>query len=136
MELGLVSAYNNQARLYILNGNYSEAVALLQISIPLTKNEEPEDRYSYFKNLGWARLEQGRVEGAEIELEQAIALQGDRSAAYCLLAQVLERQGQSKQAASHWEDCIAYTHLPRTPEEDKWIRLGQQRLKAAYGDIK
>lgn len=136
MELGLISAYNNQARLYILSGNYSAAVALLQVSIPLTKNEEPKDRYSYFKNLGWARLEQGRVEEAEVELEQAIALQGNRSAAYCLLAQVLERQGEKKQAVSHWEDCIAYTHLPRTPEEDKWIRLGQQKLKAAYGEIK
>lgn len=136
MELGLIPAYNNQARLYILRGNYSAAVALLQVSIPLTKNEEPQDRYNYFKNLGWARLEQGRVEEAEVELEQAIALQGNSAAAYCLLAQVLERQGEKKQAVSHWEDCIAYTHLPRTPEEDRWIRLGQQRLKAAYGEIK
>lgn len=136
MELGLLEAYNNQARLYILKGNYSAAVVLLQFGIRLTKNEAPEDRYNFFKNLGWARLEQGSVEEAEIELEQAIALQGDRAAAYCLLAQVLDRQGEKKQAVSHWEDCLAYTHLPRTPEEDKWIRLGQQRLKAAYGESK
>lgn len=136
IEGGLIHAYNNQARLYILNGNYSAAVALLQVSIPLTKNEEPRTRYSFFKNLGWARLEQGRVEEAEVELEQAIALEGDRSAAYCLLAQVKDQQGEKKQAVSHWENCLAYTHLPRTPEEDKWIRLGQQRLKAAYGEFK
>lgn len=136
IELGLVAAYNNQARLYILNGNYSAAVALLQVSIPLTKNKEPQDRANFFKNLGWARLEQGRLEEAEIELEQAIALQGDSAASYCLLAQVLERRGKNKQAVSQWENCLAYTHLPRTPEEDKWIRLGQQKLKAAYGDIK
>lgn len=136
IEGGLIHAYNNQARLYILNGNYSAAVALLQVSIPLTKNEEPRTRYSFFKNLGWARLEQGSVEEAQIQLEQAIALEGDRSAAYCLLAQVLEHQGEKKQAVSHWENCLAYTHLPRTPEEDKWIRLGQQRLKAAYGEMK
>ena len=86
--------------------------------------------------LPFLRSAANRVEEAEVELEQAIALEGDRSAAYCLLAQVKEQQGEKKQAVSHWENCLAYTHLPRTPEEDKWIRLGQQRLKAAYGEMK
>ncbi len=134
IELGLFAAYNNQARLYLLRGKSDTAIALLQTGLPLARNQEPRIKYSFFKNRGWARLQQGRLEEAQVELEQAIALQQERSAAHCLFAQVLERRGEKQQALQHWEDCLAYTYLPRTPEEDIWTRLAQQRLKASFGD--
>ena len=135
IELGLFAAYNNQARLYLLQRKSDAAIALLQVGLPLARNQEPRIKYSFFKNRGWARLEQGRLEEAQVELTQAIALQQERSAAHCLLAQVLERRGEKQQALQHWEDCLAYTYLPRTPEEDIWTRLAQQKLKASFGEL-
>lgn len=128
IEGGLIPAYNNQARLYILAGNYDAAVTLLKGAIPLEKDANA--RYSMLKNRGWGRLEQGRLEEAHLDLTEAIALRSDRAPAYCLLAQVLERQGEKKKAISQWGNCIAYSYQPQTPEEDKWINLAQQRLKA------
>jgi len=135
IELGLFAAYNNQARLYLLQGKSDPAIALLQVGLPLARNQEPRIKYSFFKNRGWARLQQGRLEEAQVELEQAIALQQERSAAHCLFAQVLERRGEKQQALQHWEDCLAYTYLPRTPEEDIWTRLAQQKLKASFEEL-
>lgn len=135
IELGLFGAYNNQARLYLLQRKSDAAIALLQVGLPLARNQEPRIKYSFLKNRGWARLQQGRLEEAQVELTQAIVLEQERSAAHCLLAQVLERRGEKQQALQHWEDCLAYTYLPRTPEEDIWTRLAQQRLKASFGEL-
>lgn len=134
MELGLIPAYNSQARLYILNGKYDAAVALLRIALPLAKNENEHMKYSVLKNRGWARLEQGRLEEAHQDLTEAIALKSDRSPAYCLLAQVLERQGENTQALIQWGNCLDYAYQPQAPEEDKWINLAQQRLQAEEGN--
>ena len=73
-----------------------------------------------YKNRGWARLEQGRYDEAKLDLTEAIKLQGDRASAYCLLAQVLERQTDKKGALSEWENCLGFAYQPKTPEEDKW----------------
>lgn len=135
IELGLFAAYNNQARLYLLQEKSDPAIALLQAGLPLARNQEPRIKYSFLKNRGWARLQQGRLEEAQVELTQAIVLEQERSAAHCLLAQVLERRNEKQQALQHWEDCLAYTYLPRTPEEDIWTRLAQQRLKSSFGEL-
>lgn len=135
MELGEVAAYNNQARLYLLEGKSDTAVALLQTGMPMISKENTSIRYSFLKNLGWARLLQGRLEEAEVELNDAIAVAGDRAAAYCLLAQVKENRGKTEQANLEWENCLRYSRLPRTPEEDNWMSMAQQKLKAR-GDNK
>ncbi|MBW4637873.1 MAG: tetratricopeptide repeat protein [Gloeocapsa sp. UFS-A4-WI-NPMV-4B04] len=134
IEGGLIDAYNNQARLYILTKNYDAAIGLLRVAIPLEKDQN--DLYSMFKNRGWARLEQGRLEEADQALKEAIALRSDRAPAYCLLAQVLERQGEKTEAISQWGNCLDYAYQSQSPEEDKWINLAQQRLKAEEGDGK
>lgn len=130
IEGGLVAAYNNQARLYLLEGKYDTSVSLLQIGLPMTKNEDKRIRYSFLKNLGWARLGQGRVEEAEVALNEAIAHESDDAAAHCLLAQVLEKREKEKEVLKEWENCLRYAQS-QIPEEDKWMRLAQQRLKAA-----
>jgi tetratricopeptide (TPR) repeat protein len=129
MELGLVAAYNNQARLYLLEGKYDTAISLLEMGLPLSKNEEPRIRYSFFKNRGWARLERGEIEEAKGDLDEAIALKDDYAAAHCLMAQVLECQGETKEALLEWENCLRYIQ-PKFPEENKWMRAAQQRLQA------
>ena len=132
IEGGLLEAYNNQARLYILQGNYDAAVSLLRIGIGLAKDDRV--RADMYKNQGWARLEQGRHHEAKLDLEAAIKLKSDRAPAYCLLAQVLEHEGNKKDAKVQWENCLGFAYQPNTPELDKWVNLARQRLDAKGGE--
>ena len=61
---GLDAAYNNLARLFILDGKYSQAVALLLEGLKLVVDDEVA--YDMNKNLGWARLEQARYAEATV----------------------------------------------------------------------
>lgn len=125
IEGGIVEAYNNQARLYILQGNYDAALALLRIGLNLAKDDRV--RANMYKNKGWARLEQGYYAQAKLDLTEAIKLRSDRASGYCLMAQVLERSAD-KGALEYWRKCLGYSYRPETPEEDKWIELASQRL--------
>ena len=128
LEGGLIEAYNNQSRLYILEGNYDKAVDLLRIGLPLAKDNDI--KYTLLKNRAWARLGQGFYDDAKIDLEAAIQLKKRESTAYCLLAQVLEGKQDMKGANVQWEKCSAYAYQPLLPEEDKWFHLAQKRLDA------
>ena len=132
IEGGLIEAYNNQARLYILEGKYDAAVSLLRIGLGLAKDTRV--RADMYKNQGWARLEQGRHDEAKLDLTEAIKLKSERAPAYCLLAQVLEREGDKKGGLVQWENCLGFAYQPNTPEEDKWIYLARQRLDTEGGE--
>ena len=139
------SAFNNLARLYILEANYKDAVSLLVQGLEETKEQSvfPEDRYNFYKNLGWARWGQGRFDEAEVALTTAIAIAEqpvelssqetqqvadylrNRASAHCLLAQVLEQQ--PSEALEHWQACYQQGN-PLVPEEDDWLHLARQRL--------
>ncbi|MBD0363729.1 MAG: tetratricopeptide repeat protein, partial [Coleofasciculus sp. C3-bin4] len=131
IEGGLIEAYNNQARLYILQGNYDAAVSLLRIGLELAKDDRM--RADMYKNRGWARLEQGRYAEAQLDLTEAIKLKSEHAPAHCLLAQVLERDRNQKNALSEWEKCLGFAYHPNTPEEDKLVHLARQRLQAERG---
>jgi tetratricopeptide (TPR) repeat protein len=121
---GLDTAYNNLARLYILQGDFSEAVSLL-----LSGLEEAQDtsvRYSMLKNLGWARLEQKRYDEAAATLREATNLAPEAAAGHCLLAQALEDQGDTEGAASEWETCLKLASSRESAEEDRWIGQARQ----------
>jgi len=141
---GLPDAYNNLARLYIQQKKYPEAVNLLNTGLALIKEKEQEDvKYSLFKNLGWARFEQGRYEEAQPYLLAAIGIASNRElaqyirnpgAAHCLLAQVLEQQKQSG-AWEHWQKCrnLVESRLASgegiNPEEDNWLHIAKKKLE-------
>ena len=128
IEGGLVEAYNNQARLYILEGNYDAATSLLRIGLPLTK--DPQVKASMYKNLGWAGLEQGDLAPARFYLTQAIKLKSDCASPFCLLAQLLEREGDKKGALVIWQNCLAF-NAQELPEEAKWYFEARKRLEAS-----
>jgi tetratricopeptide (TPR) repeat protein len=125
-------AYNNLARLYIIDKNnpkYDVAVQLLQKGLQVAKDDGV--KYNLKKNLGWARFEQKRYLEAKAALQEAISLGSERAAAYCLLAQVLEAQRETKDAINHqWENCLAYASSGKSAEEDKWIDEARKRLNA------
>ena len=122
---GLDAAHNNLARLYILEEDYNAAVPLLKRGLLLTNHDAV--KYDLHKNLGWARLKQARYEEAHVELEAAIALAPDHAPAHCLLAQVLESQGNGVGAQVEWETCLKLADSLR-PDEDTWIGMARQRL--------
>jgi tetratricopeptide (TPR) repeat protein len=125
---GLDAAYNNLARLYIREKKYTEAVPLLLAG--QDQAQDNEVRYDLLKNLGWARLGQGRYAEAGQLLQEAIALTNERAPAHCLLAQVLEAQTQINEARTEWEQCLAFASS-RQPDEDAWIGMARERLSQA-----
>lgn len=122
---GLAAAYNNLARLYILENDYAAAVDLLLKGLKLAEHDA--EKYALRKNLGWARLGQGRYAEAKAELMTAIDLNQEQAAAYGLLAQTLEGLGEKGEALVAWENCLRYASSYR-PDEDTWIDLARQRL--------
>lgn len=91
------------------------------------------------KNFGWARLGQARYAEAESRLREAIRLKPDRSPAYCLLAQVREKQNDpfNKLRAppgctEAWEKCLKYANT-QNPEEDAWVGMARKELKRQRG---
>ncbi|MEY3401367.1 MAG: hypothetical protein AN487_14110 [Anabaena sp. CRKS33] len=132
----LPEAYNNLARLYIREKKYPEAASLLKKGLVLAQKENstPEIKYNLFKNLGWVRLEQGRNEEAQHNLQAATGITKNReavkyirnpSAAYCLLAQVLERQKQT--ALEQWQQC-AQLGSTLNPDEDNWLHIAHKKI--------
>jgi tetratricopeptide (TPR) repeat protein len=122
---GLDAAYNNLARLDILNQNYAAAVPLLKQGLSAAGDNAV--KYDLHKNLGWARLGQARYEEAIAELQSAINLAPDRAPAHCLLAQVLEARTDATDSQAEWNLCLTYADASR-PDEDQWIGLARQRL--------
>ena len=161
---GLPDAYNNLARLYIQKKKYAEAVTLLNQGLKLMREKEgqanltDEDRqsllvvkYNLFKNLGWARVEQGQDENAQPYLRAAIGIASNPEvakyirnpgASYCLLAQVLQRQEDKSapppkpsKAQKYWQQCrdLVEKRLAAgeviNPEEDTWLEEAKQKLQ-------
>jgi tetratricopeptide (TPR) repeat protein len=132
----LPEAYNNLARLYLQEKKYPQAATLLTqgLSLAQKNNSNPEIKYSLFKNLGWVRFEQDRNTEAENHLQAAVSIVNNPetiqyianpAAAYCLLAQVLEKQKQT--ALAQWQKC-AELGSTLNPDEDSWLHIAQQKI--------
>ena len=133
---GYPPAYNNLARLYILEEEYAAAVQLLLLGLENNEspngeinNQDEKRRYSLLKNLGWARLNQGRYSEARTHLLEAIELDSDRASAHCLLSQVYEAEKKEAAALSEWELCFALATYFNI-DEDEWIDLARQKLES------
>jgi tetratricopeptide (TPR) repeat protein len=127
LQGGLDAAYNNLARLYILDEEYDKAIPLLLEGLKLTRDDAV--RYDLYKNLGWARLGQARYDEALATLQEAIRLANEEAPAYCLLAQVLEaEESQGEALDDAWETCLRYADSSR-PDEDLWLGLARQHFE-------
>ncbi|MGK7942889.1 MAG: tetratricopeptide repeat protein [Microcystaceae cyanobacterium] len=130
---GYLPAYNNLARLYIVEKKYTDASVLLERQkLRGMAAEDKELNYAYYKNLGWIQLKQERLPVAKVNLQQAIGFNHDQASAHCLLAQVLEKEKQSPETTIvHWEKCLAFANAV-IPEETDWMALAQERLTDFY----
>ena len=125
-QLGMAAAHSRLGQMYIREEKYADAIALLWQGLELAEIDPV--RYALEKNLGWARLKQGRYQEAKEHLEKAIALDGDRAAAHCLFAELKETL-EDPQAALHlWEIC---QNLARIPEDDMWLGIARSRVQSA-----
>ena len=124
-ELDLDAGYSQLGRLYIKEQNYAPAVNLLFEG--LQRAEDDRIIYSLHKNIGWARLEQGRYDEALYHLQKAIELDSDRASARCLLAQVYDGMGDNKAALEEWQICLDNAK-PENADEDIWIGMAKERL--------
>ncbi|MEZ2239879.1 protein kinase [Microcoleus sp.] len=119
---------NNLARLDILEKQYSAAIPQLQTGLQLVK--EVDLKSVLHKNMGWALLELGDYEQAEIQLNAAIALLGDRAAAYCLLGRVREAKQDNSGALRAWRNCLRYAPKEKyQPEVENWLIETKKRLE-------
>jgi Flp pilus assembly protein TadD len=130
MQGGLDAAYNNLARLNIINKAYSDAATLLISGLEIVKDDRV--KYDMLKNLAWARVSQSRFSEAETNARSAIDLDNSRAPGYCLLAQALEGSGDIQAALQPWNDCLKYANA-HNPDEDNWIGMARQRLEANGG---
>lgn len=143
-KLGFAAAYCNLARLHILvDSDYAGAVSLSWQGMQFVDKEPAETQghlnYTVHKNMGWARLGQGRYQEASEHLQIAIDLDAERAAGYCLLAQVKQYLGDRQGARENWQTCLEYGK-PEKPEEDMWINMARENLKGVaqpreYGHI-
>lgn len=123
---GVAAAYSNLARLYIVREkDYAAAVNLSWQGLAIATDDKV--KYSLYKNLGWARLQQKRYEEAKDALLKAIELDKNKAAAYCLLAQRSEKLGDVKGSLLQWEICRKLGDVT-LPDEDTWIGMASQRL--------
>ena len=131
-------AYNNLARLFIKKKEYPQAVALLNQGLLQAGRQGsfPEVRYNLFKNLGWARFQQGRYIKAQQALQAATGIASNpevakyianRGSAHCLLAQVLEQQKHFS-AIDEWQQCCQLGST-MNPDEDTWLHLAHKKLQ-------
>lgn len=121
MQGNISAAFNNFARLQIVAKQYTVAVDLLKERLSLDQNQEI--RYALLKNLGWALLKQQRYSEAKGYLQEAIELKSDRAAAYGVLAQVLEAQGDQHKARAAWDNFWRYAPNDHSPEVDAWMMI-------------
>ncbi|MEH1827434.1 MAG: serine/threonine-protein kinase [Nostoc sp.] len=117
-------AYNNLARLYILQKQSLKAVSLLEKELPFAS--EDKTKYAMLKNLGWASIELGRYKEAQTYLKKAITVPSMRPSAYCLNVQLLELQQLKQQALADLHKCLNLE--PKTPEEYEWKNRAQKIL--------
>jgi tetratricopeptide (TPR) repeat protein len=138
-----VKALNNLGRLYLIKKEYATAIHFLSQGIESSNKfnlqssaEGKDDYYSLLKNLGWARFMQERYDEAEDKLRLAIKVNPERSAAFCLLAQVLEAKSSKDktQLLGHWTKCasnLTPSDIAK-PEDDNWQGLANKRLSEMF----
>jgi tetratricopeptide (TPR) repeat protein len=154
---GFLDAYNNLSYLYIRENKDAEAADLLEKAKVLLAEKDQKleqltedeklnlqvQKYSIFKNLGWARFKQDRNDEAMINLSIAKSIAKNKDyqpyirnpgAIFCLYAKFLQKQDKDKQnvsveAKENWRKCFELSQGKEiTLEEDRWLYEARQQL--------
>jgi len=131
-QAGLPEAYSNLARLDILARQPERAISRLQAGLKLEQSDTI--RYSMLKNLGWAYLSQNNHTEAATHLNAAIQLNDEEASAYCLMAQLLEIQGNPIDVQANWESCRRYASRMH-PDQKQWLQEAERYLTSAQSGV-
>ena len=95
-------------------------------------------KYSIYKNLGWARFKQNRSEDAVPNLLVAIGIAENPAyqkfirnpgAAFCIYAQLLEKEDK-KLSQENWRKCLKLAEGREiNTEEEQWLYEARKKLK-------
>ncbi len=122
------SAYNNLGRLYLLEQGEQDCHRAASLFLEgLEIATKYAGKYGLLTNLGRAQLCLKQYEKAKESLEKAIAINGDRPEAYCILAPVMESLGDESGTKNALAKCpIDSISLP---ELDNWLKeKGRQQM--------
>ena len=123
-----VNAINDYAKIQILKRDIPTAIKYSLAG--LQKTDNPNVQAALYKNLGWAYFLEIAYDKAEINLNNAIKLNPERTDAYCLLAQVLEAQGNGQASLAAWKNCLQKDNKTSV-EIQIWQTMALQRLQQA-----
>lgn len=135
--------YNNLARLYLLTEeDYTRALAILQREHQILPYPEDPNRnwvrYTFHKNRAWAYFGLGLLKSAEHDLNAALSFYNIGANAYCLRAQVYQRQGRPEEVIrNEWRQCIdnnrkSYDNQDSPPNnvvEDHWLGMAREQTE-------
>lgn len=119
-----VEAYNNLARIQVLQGKYQEAIQLSTKAIDISQavikqtKEAPDAPAAGYKNRGWAKLELQQYDQALIDLKKSEELGYQQADTYCLLARIYDVLKDKAQSKLYWEICL--TRPYNSPEVYEW----------------
>lgn len=119
-------ALSDLARLNILDNQLQKAISLASHGIK--NNPAQEIKAALYKNRGWAYFLMNNYDQASADLRTAIRLDGQRTDAHCLLAQVLEAQGQQAEALKSWSRCLEGASDRNSLEIRFWQTMARQHL--------
>lgn len=160
---GMSLAYIKLGRLYILDKKYAEAAIFLEKGKKLLekdiKNLYPHidksdtskkkydvlqfAKYHVLRNLGWVRLELGQVDKAKNHLLNAISFAPEYPTAYCIMALVLEKEGNKNRAFKEWSKCYKkylyvreYELYDISTELEYWAAIANKKINLKLKESK
>ncbi len=137
VQAGGVKGINDLGRTYInwvnpvtRKSDPALAEAYLQMGLQRANAQPIPDqdlRYQLNRNLGWALLKQDKLVEAEVYLKTAISIderipgnQIGGGMAYCFLADVYDKEGNTNAAKVQWGNCVVKAR-PETIHEYRWF---------------
>ncbi|WP_017719551.1 serine/threonine-protein kinase [Kamptonema formosum] len=119
-------ASNNLGRLYITRYSDNNA-AIKWLKLGLQKAIDDSLKSDLHKNIGWAYVRETRYSEAKPHLEKALELKAESAPAHCLLAQVLDAEGNTQGARVEWKKCQTADPNDQRPEVEAWRDLALLR---------
>lgn len=139
--LGNTWGCKGEALIYNKQGQFDRASQLLRMCLQQVialEKKSPLAEYLIRKDLGISLLKRNSSDSmsmkqedyneAENHLRIAIEMKPEKGVANCVLAQVLEAQGESNEALEQWNLCVKFAE-DRYEEEAEWIKMGKIRLE-------
>lgn len=115
------AASNNLSRLKNLESDYQGAIDLAQRALEQSSDSvDRTTKAALLKNLGWAFFEQRDLAIASQYLNSSLSLDPTRTEAQCLLAQIHQKQHDTKAADLAWTQCAKSD--PTLPEVQRWLK--------------